>query len=161
MGVMWLRLKPYLPQNACGSLVCVSLMLVCLSVALTGCRLCPAVADTYFRLPGALRISILYHIVVATGANSHPCSACASLARPVPALPVVDEILSAPGRLQKLYPQSAEQSCHSVKHWKDTLFIQRETHARRSTAFCGIGCISAIEYIKTPLQHFQIPQFLR
>ena len=75
----------------------------------------------------ALRISLLYRIVVAIGANSHPCSTCASLARPVPALPVVDEIPSAPNRLRKLYPQSAERSCHSVKHWKDIL-LYKERH---------------------------------
>jgi hypothetical protein len=102
-------------------------MLVCRSVALTGWQFCPAAADTSFRLQGALRISLLYRIVVAIGANSHPCSTCASLARPVPALPVVDEIPSAPNRLRKLYPQSAERSCHSVKHWKDIL-LYKERH---------------------------------
>jgi len=56
---------------------------------------------------------------VATGANSHPCSTCASLAHPVPALPVINEIPSAPNRLQKLHPQSAGQSCHSVKYRKE------------------------------------------
>ena len=34
----------------------------------------------------------------ATGAKSHPCSSCASLALPVPTLPVPDEILRVPFR---------------------------------------------------------------
>ena len=38
-----------------------------------------------------------------------------------------DEIPSAPNRLRKLYPQSAERSCHSVKHWKDIL-LYKERH---------------------------------
>ena len=50
-----------------------------------------------------------------------------NLRLPVPALPVVDEIPSAPNRLRKLYPQSAERSCHSVKHWKDIL-LYKERH---------------------------------
>jgi len=45
-------------------------------------------ADATESLQGAPRISKRLIVHLATGANSHPCSDCTLLARPVPALPV-------------------------------------------------------------------------
>ena len=61
---------------------CFSCCQAVLSVALTGCRLCPSDADTTFRLKETLRIPLKFPYLPAPGTYSHPCLRCASLARP-------------------------------------------------------------------------------
>ena len=53
-----------------------------LSVALTGCRLCPSDTDTTFRLKETLRIPLKFPYLPALGTYSHPCLRWAALARP-------------------------------------------------------------------------------
>lgn len=80
-----------------------------LSVALTGCRLCPSVADTTFRLKETLRIPLKFPYLPAPGTYSHPCLRCASLARPCASVAYYQTKFQVPLASIIRYPRSGEQ----------------------------------------------------
>ena len=100
-----------------------------LSVALTGCRLCPSDADTIFRLKETLRIPLKFPYLPAPGTYSHPCLRCASLARPCASVAGCRTKFQVPLTAIKRHPYSGGQYRHLVKHWKDCFLSQKEKYA--------------------------------
>lgn len=104
-----------------------------LSVALTGCRLCPSDADTTFRLKETLRIPLKFPYLPAPGTYSHPCLRCASLARPCASVAGYCGILSVSNRLHISYPHSGEQSpayCQTLE--RQALSAKEKCSARKT-----------------------------
>ena len=100
-----------------------------LSVALTGCRLCPSDADTTFRLKETLRIPLKFPYLPAPGTYSHPCLRCASLARPCASVAGCRTKFQVPLTAIKRHPYSGGQYRHLVKHWKNCFLSQKEKYA--------------------------------
>ena len=106
-----------------------------LSVALTGCRLCPSVADTTFRLKETLRIPLKFPYLPATGTYSHPCLRCASLAHPCASVACCQTKFQVPLTAFIMHPYFDEPYRHLVKHWKDCFNLKKKN---KLLSNCGI-----------------------
>ena len=106
-----------------------------LSVALTGCRLCPSVADTTFRLKETLRIPLKFPYLPATGTYSHPCLRCASLAHPCASVACCQTKFQVPLTAFIMHPYFDEPYRHLVKHWKDCFYLKKKN---KLLSNCGI-----------------------
>ena len=106
-----------------------------LSVALTGCRLCPSVADTTFRLKETLRIPLKFPYLPATGTYSHPCLRCASPAHPCASAAGLPTKFQVPLTVCFMHPHSGVQHRYLVKHWKDRLNHKSKMQCLRTMAF--------------------------